>query len=103
MTTETPLETYEINWQGIAIQIDYKPICWGITSHLEVRSVLPENAALPITETGYRSHFMPIGTVESQYASTADFVVAWLDARAKSTEWKDQTIKSAQGDLFSDM
>ena len=103
MTTEIPLETYEINWQGIAIQIDYKPICWGITSHLEVRSVLPENAALPITETGYRSHFMPVGTVESQYASVAEFVAAWLEERAKSSGWKVQAFKSAQGDLFSDM
>ena len=101
MTTETPLETYEINWQGIAIQIDYKPICWGITSHLEVRSVSPENAALPITETGYRSHFMPIDTIETQFVSAVAFVEAWLNERANSKAWHAQSNDTAQGDLFS--
>lgn len=93
-------DRYQIEWNGITIGIKYEPMLWNVTSHLEVQSLIPERAQLPITETGYRSHFMPIGTVEAEYASAADFVRAWLDCKAQSKEWRDYTAVSAQGDLF---
>ena len=93
-------EHYEIDWNGIKLGITYEPMLWNVTSHLEVRSLTPERAQLPITETGYRSHFMPIGTIEAEYASAAEFVRAWLDHEAQSKEWLDHVAVSAQGDLF---
>ena len=41
---------------------------------------------LPVTETGYRSHFMPYGTVESHGGAVA-FVTAWLEHDAKRAGW----------------
>ncbi len=35
----------------------YTPLQWKTIAHLEIRSIKPERAPLPITETGYRSHF----------------------------------------------
>lgn len=93
-------DRYQIEWNGIEIGIKYEPMLWNVTSHLEVQSLMPERAPLPITETGYRSHFMPIGTVEAEYASPFDFVRAWLDHEARSNDWCDHVAASAQGDLF---
>jgi hypothetical protein len=69
--TQTPKEAgmktdYAIihkNWNGIEIEIrwnaDYVVFDDGESmAHLEVESVKPARAPLPITETGYRSHFI---------------------------------------------
>lgn len=93
-------ERYQIDWSGIKITIKYEPILWDVTSHLEVQSLTPERAQLPITETGYKSLFLPIGTVEAEYASPVDFVRAWLDHEAQSKDWRDHVAASAQGELF---
>ena len=43
---------------------------------------------MPITETGYRSHFVPMGSVAaSGYKNAAAFVQAWLEHEAKKTGW----------------
>ena len=93
-------EIHEIEWRGIKLSVSYAPAQWGITSHIEVESIAPERAPLPITETGYRSHFVPIGTVEEQFPNVCEFVMVWLDERAQSDEWRLHVQQSAQGELF---
>lgn len=52
--------------------------------HIELRS---ENGlALPVTETGYRSHFIPIGAVAQEGGPVA-YVTGWLDFEAERTRW----------------
>ncbi|MFK7875877.1 MAG: hypothetical protein AB8B71_08850 [Paracoccaceae bacterium] len=78
-------ETHRLTWQGIEIELTYKPEGHGgVIAHLEVRSINPERAPLPITETGYRSHFHPVGTVEVDEGTLVEQVTAWLDEEAKS-------------------
>lgn len=93
-------EIHQIEWEGITLRISYVPSEWGITSHIEVESIAPKRAPLPITETGYRSHFVPIGTVEAEFDSVQAFVRAWLDERAKSREWQEYLASTIQGELF---
>lgn len=50
-------QAYRFTWRGIEIEAIYTPLQWKTIAHLEVRSIKPERAPLPITETGYRSHF----------------------------------------------
>jgi len=57
---------YEINWQNplthetVRIRITHaREYLSSGSDHIEVESVRPKRAPLPITETGYRSHFMP--------------------------------------------
>jgi hypothetical protein len=66
-TTPKRLKTLErFDWQGITVSVAYEADWLGIskelpqfaTAHLEIRSEEHSNAALPVTETGYRSHFI---------------------------------------------
>lgn len=94
------IQSFTIDWQGITLSVTYDPAAFGgATSHLEVRSIAPERARLPITETGYRSHFLPPGCIEQQGGPIA-YLLAWLDAAAKQREWRDYQEQSRQGSLF---
>jgi hypothetical protein len=54
----------------------------GFTAYLEIRSIKPERARLATTETDYRSHFHPMGTIEAKGCDVAAQVIAWLDEEA---------------------
>ena len=97
---EQPSQTYRFTWQGIEIEATYTPRKWSVIAHLEIRSVAPEGAPLPITRTGYRSHFHEIGTVEANGGDVVPQVTAWLDEEALRTEWQAQVNRSKQGELF---
>jgi len=80
---ETPAEPakpeYEISlldWHGQALTVRWCP-SWGTgdTAHLEI--VTDDRRPHPISETGYRSHFIPCGVVEEAGGPVA-YVTAWL-------------------------
>lgn len=56
-------------------------------------------AALPITETGYRSHFLTPQEVERAGGPVA-LVVAWLNEAARNKGWKEAEEKARQLNLF---
>lgn len=93
-------QTYRFAWQGIEVEAVYTPLKWGVTAHLEIRSIKPEGARLPITETGYRSHFHQPGTVEASGGDVVAQVVAWLDEEAAKPKWLKHVEAARQGDLF---
>ena len=97
---EQPSRTYEFTWRGITVQVVHTPRRWNAIEHLEIRSIAPADAALPITATGYRSHFVPIGTVAAHGDDVAAQVTAWLDDEAKKPEWLAHTEAGRQGELF---
>lgn len=78
------MEIHKITWRGIAVEITFTPEKFGLVDHIELRT--EGGAQLPVTETGYRSHFIASGTV-AQYGGPAAFVTAWLDDEAKRTGW----------------
>jgi len=52
-----PVESYTLIWSDIAILIKWYPYYYGdYIAHLEITS--ENRLPLPITETGYRSHFI---------------------------------------------
>lgn len=82
-------QIHRMTWQGIEIELTYDPKAYGgVTAHLEVRSINPKHAPLPITETGYLSHYHSPGTVEENGRTLIEQVTAWLDEVAKSKAWK---------------
>lgn len=87
-------------WQGIEIEAIYWPCRWGAIAHLEIRSIEPPRAPLPITETGYRSHFRPCGNVEGTGGDVVAQVRAWLDEEATKPDWRRYVEASRQGKLF---
>lgn len=76
-----------IQWQGMTVEIRHVAGWAAGYDHLEIRSIKPERAKLPITETGYRSHFLPGWELEEQGGAVA-FVTAWLDYEAEAVSWK---------------
>ncbi|PHZ83933.1 hypothetical protein [Paremcibacter congregatus] len=98
ITTETLI------WHAYRIEVgydpDYNPTGKGTAlAHLEIRTLSPERAALPITETGYRSVFMPDSYLDD-YDSAVDFVEKWLTSAALTEEWKDILDQARQLSLF---
>lgn len=79
------MEKHIITWRGIHVEIIFTPEKFGVIEHIELHS--ENKAALPVTETGYRSHFIPIGSVEQEGGAVA-YVTAWLDFEAKRTRWR---------------
>lgn len=60
--------TYRLTWNGIEIEARYDPACWSwVIAHLEIESISPARARLPMTETSYRSHYHPIGSIEAEH------------------------------------
>ncbi|PCI21053.1 hypothetical protein COB64_00845 [Candidatus Wolfebacteria bacterium] len=99
-TTETLI------WQSYEIEVRYDPDPFNLTSsdreamsHIEIRTIKPVKAALPITGTGYKSHFTPKGNID-EYATPAAFVKEWLEHEAQSEDWKIARESDRQLSLF---
>ncbi len=91
-----PSKSHEITWNGIAITVSITRD-WLSTGyhHIELSADQP----LPITTTGYRSHFMP----KDQFAafdSLEQLVRLWLDDAAKSNAWIQAQEERRQLKLF---
>lgn len=78
------MKKHTIAWRGIQVEITFTPEKFGMIEHVELRS--ENRAALPVTETGYRSHYIPIGSVEQEGGAVA-YVTAWLEFEAERTRW----------------
>lgn len=96
-----------IEWQGFEIEISF---CrsWSAAMvehygvhlcHFEIKTRAPERAALPITETGYRSIFIHEPEI-AEFSSPIDYIIALLDEAAKSPEWQSTRETSRQYSLF---
>jgi hypothetical protein len=98
---------YEIDWRDpvsssvIKVRITQSRDYLGQgQDHIEVQTVKPAKAPLPISETGYRSHFMT-GLELINAGGPVAFVTAWLDRDAKGKEWTRRQTARQQGDLFA--
>lgn len=99
--------TQRIDWRGITVEISYEPEWLGglpeafgePLAHLQVRSVSPERAALPVTETGYRSAFIAGSAITLEGGPVA-FVRDWLDEAANDPAWKSSQDAARQLALF---
>lgn len=98
-------ETVTIEWRGITVRVSYAANWLNMaargydTAHIEVESLAPERAQLPITETGYRSHFTSAETVAA-YGGPVAFVHTWLDEEAAKPSWKAHEAAARQLTLF---
>lgn len=107
MTEARTIITTTLHWEGVELCISYEPDWLNLGqnhpgtehAHLEVQSLQPERAPLPITETGYRSAFLPNEDIDLAGGPIA-YVQAWLDQAAKSREWRDQVDAARQLSLF---
>jgi hypothetical protein len=98
-------ETFTLDWEGIALSVTYCPdwspsfnkIYGSPLAHLEIRSL--DGQPLPITETGYRSHFTNAGLIDAE-GGPVEFARAWLDNEAQAPAWREASAKRRQFSLF---
>ena len=60
----------------------------------------PKGAPLPITETGYRSHFLDEDLLNKSCGPVA-FFLASIEREATTKAWAKADFKWRQGDLFA--
>lgn len=94
---------HQTSWQGIPLSVSYWPdwseafstVMGRPLAHLTIEGTRP----LPITETGFLSHFTGPDLVESE-GGPVGFVQAWLDLAAELPEWRTAQDSAAQLSLF---
>ena len=97
---------FEIDWldpvtgKSVRVRVTHSRDYLGQgQDHIEIESIVPKKAPLPITETGYRSHFVPPLELVNN-GDPVTFVTAWLDRDAKGKDWQKRQAIRQQGDLF---
>ena len=86
-----------LSWEGITIDLSYtQPIyCGPHFHHIELKASEP----LPVTETGYRSHFIAPAEL-ALWDSPEAFVIDWLNHAAQLPAWREYRDQSRQLSLF---
>ncbi len=69
------------------------------TDHIEIHVIAPKKAVIPLTDTGYRSHFIDCEQLR-EAGGVRRFVEQWLMAESHSKEWQKKDLARQQGDLF---
>lgn len=92
--------TERFTWRGIDMTAthtrDWLSDGW---SHLELHVMKPKGIPIPITTTGYLSHFTEEDIVKAA-GGPAAFFLAWLDRETHSKAYKAALGKWRQLDLF---
>ena len=106
---ETNHETlrHTLDWNGILIEVrycrnwspGYEEVYGYAMSHIEIESIEPARAVLPLTSTGYKSHFVPKPDVV-ETGSVLDYVTEALEQAAANPAWKAQELAARQYSLL---
>ncbi len=92
--------TVKLIWRHAALSIKHTPnYLTDGWSMIESTVIAPKGAPLPITTTGYRSHFLDERELTAA-GSPAAYVARWLDHEARGKAWALVEFKWRQGDLF---
>ncbi|MGB6229117.1 MAG: hypothetical protein WBF53_03195 [Litorimonas sp.] len=95
-------QIFTLVWRKTKIKARYDPLyAGGVIAHLELQTIEPRGERLPVTHTGYRSHFDPVGTIERDFeGDVVAAVINWLDNAAQSQAWQEYEEDTRQGVLF---
>lgn len=92
-------KTFSLTWRGTMLSIRHTPKYFGHADHVEITVKKPRTAILPITETGYRSHFIDPDDL-ARAGGAVLFVQAWLEREAESKTWCARQAERAQLDFL---
>lgn len=98
MTADNSVIYASLEWEGRTIRLSYHPRRWDTIDHLEIES--EGRAPLPITGTGYKSHFFGPVTPALEKDDVVNMVRDWLDEAAQSDSWIRSEADRAQLSLF---
>jgi hypothetical protein len=91
----------KLQWRDVLLEISYERDYMGSApvAHLQIQVLSPKGAIIPITETGYRSHFISSIYVEGA-GGPVGYVCEWLDSEAETPVWKKKEEAARQLSLF---
>ena len=100
-------DIFTLQWQDYEIQISYTASAYKSVEriygyamcHIEIETLKPERAALPVTESGYRSIFITAPELEEE-GGVKTLVLGMLDEAAQKQEWKEAELQRRQYKLF---
>ena len=99
-TPKSPKEirAFRLEWEGVTVFLKWEPDAHtGIISHLQIQS---ENCVrIPITETGYRSHFCHKEEIE-EHGGPVAYVRKRLEQESLTTERQNYRKKQGKQALF---
>ena len=100
-TTQNKTTTTKLVWRDVTCRVRHTPnyLSKG-WSHIEIIVVTPKTAPLPITETGYRSHFLDEDLLKRS-GGPVPFFLDWIEREAPTKAWAKTEFKWRQGDLFA--
>ena len=93
--------THKLVWRHVICRVRHTPnyISKG-WSHIEIIVLTPKCAPLPITQTGYLSHFL-----DEEHLATAGgpvaFFLDWIEREARTKQWAKAEFKWRQLELFA--
>lgn len=96
-------QSFRVVWRGIGLTIKWVPEYFALDDgsyaidHMEIEA--DNRAALPITETGYKSQFMQREAIEAE-GGPVSYALAWLDHQAAKPAWKAREAVARQFALF---
>ncbi len=93
-------ETIDINitWEGRSIRLSYTPRQYGVIDHVAICA--EDDQPIPISDTGYRSHYFGPMDPVLEIDEVITLVTDWLNKEAQSKQWKAYVEASRQGSLF---
>jgi hypothetical protein len=99
--------TTRMDWEGVALLVRWRPGYFAVEldegSRVEIGHLVIEaetGERLPISETGYRSHFIAPDALIPFDGDPAAYARAWLDHKAASDAWQAHIAARAQLSLF---
>lgn len=93
--------SHRLDWRGVTCRVRHtRDYLNPGTDHIEIEVVSPKGAPLPVTTTGYRSHFIAADDLAAAGGAVA-FVTRWLDREATTKAWIKTDLAWRQGDLFA--
>lgn len=93
--------TAKLVWRDVTCRVRHTPhyLSKG-WSHIEIVVVSPKKAPLPITETGYLSHFLDEKLLKKA-GGPVTFFLDWIEREAATKAWANTEFNWRQGDLFA--
>lgn len=92
--------THALVWRDVTCKVRHTPNYlqqgW---SHIELIVTAPKDAPLPITTTGYLSHFLDTEQL-ADAGGPAAFFLAWIEREAKTRQWAKREFAWRQLELF---
>ena len=93
--------THKLAWRHVTCRVRHTPnyISKG-WSHIEIIVLAPKAAPIPITNTGYLSHFLGEEHLATAGGPVA-FFLDWIEREARTRQWAKAEFKWRQLELFA--